>query len=152
MWELNVKNSCLRKNFLRNSITVTVNKTVLLYFFVFSDDIRIKIHQKHFKNDRNNETQPAQAKDDLKFIKNETIRFNETDFQLLCGHIMEKERLTQEEPIHQQENVCVLWNHVPEEITLGKMASSISYKFVMAVDIHEADVRQEMIDGNVMFT
>ena len=62
------------------------------------------------------------------------------------------ERLTQEEPIHQEENACVLWNHVPERLTLSKMASSISYKFVMAVDVHEADVRQEMIDGNVMFT
>lgn len=118
----------------------------------FLDDIKVKIHQNISGSNINNETQAAQAKDDLEFTKNETIHFNENDFQLLCGHIMEMERLTEEEPIHQEENVCVLWNHVPEQLTLSKMASSISYKFVMAVDVHEADVRQEMIDGNVMFT
>lgn len=129
----------------------------------FADDIKIKIrHQKAF-NGENNETFSASydvnnvtttTKDDLEFTKNETIHFNECDFQLLCGHIMETERagLTEEEPIRQEENACVLWNHVPEELTLEKMASSISYKFVMAVDVHEADVRQEMIDGNVKFT
>jgi hypothetical protein len=104
---------------------------------------------------KDNETPTASGgttKDDLEFTKNETIHFGECDFQLLCGHIMEVERLTEEEPIRQEENVCVLWNHVPEELALEKMASSISYKFVMAVDVHEADVRQEMIDGNMKFT
>lgn len=94
-------------------------------------------------------------KDDLEFTKNETIHFNECDFQLLCGHIMEmevKEASQEEATMRQKEDVCVLWNHVPEEITLSKTASSISYKFVMAVDTIVADVRQEMIDGNVMFT
>jgi hypothetical protein len=61
------------------------------------------------------------------------------------------ERVAEEEPKsamrQQEENVCVLWNHVPEEITLNKTASSISYKFVMAVDTQTAVVRQEMIDG-----
>jgi hypothetical protein len=60
---------------------------------------------------------------------------------------MEKEGFTGEEPMRQEEDVCVLWNHVPEELTLDTTASSISYKFVMAVDIQEADVRQEIVDG-----
>ena len=106
-------------------------------------------------------------KDDLKFTKNETIDFDGTRLYLLCGHIKELEncgkernkfnekqqqRLTEEEPERQEEDVCVLWNHVPEEITLHRTASSISYKFGMAVDTQVVDVRQEMMDGNVKFT
>lgn len=87
------------------------------------------------------------SSDDLKFSKNETIHLNGSgDFQLLCGHIMEREGFTEEE-LRQEEEVWVLWNHVPEELTLRTTASSISYKFVMAVDIQEADVRQEIVDG-----
>jgi hypothetical protein len=131
-----------------------------LAHFQFTDDIKIKIQQRP-GSVKDNETPAANksggggssiTKDDLEFTKNETIHFSECDFQLLCGHIVETERLTGEEPIRQEENVGVLWNHVPEELALEKMASSISYKFVMAVGVHEADVRQEMIDGNVKFT
>jgi hypothetical protein len=136
--------------------------------YSFLDEISLKL-LKSSGNDRNDyskntcksndknfyETEPAsceKAKDDLEFTKNETIHFDGCEFQLICGHIVEAERLTEEEPIRQEENVCVLWNHVPEEITLGKTASTISYKFVMAVDKQAADVRQEMMSGNVMFT
>lgn len=86
---------------------------------------------------------------DLEFTKNETIHaVGGVDFQLLCGHIMEREGLSEEESaMRQEEDVCVLWNHVPEELTLSKTASSISYKFAMAVDGVEADVRQEIVDG-----
>jgi hypothetical protein len=108
-------------------------------------------------------------KDDLKFTKNETIDFDGARLYLLCGHIRElenggignnekrrqqqrREEATQEEPARQEEDVCVLWNHVPERITLKRTASSISYKFAMAVDKEAADVRQEMMDGNVKFT
>lgn len=95
----------------------------------------------------NNET-ASSSSEDIKFTKNETIHLNNSeDFQLLCGHIMEKEGFTGEEPMRQEENVCVLWNHVPEELTLSATASSISYKFVMAVDIQEVNVRQEIVDG-----
>lgn len=96
-------------------------------------------------------------KDDLEFTKNETIDFDGARLYLLCGHVRELENggsekeATQEEPARQEEDACVLWNHVPEHITLKQTASSISYKFVMAVD-KEADVRQEMMDGNVKFT
>lgn len=105
------------------------------------------------KKEKYNETEPAtinnNESNDLEFTKNETIHGADgVEFQLLCGHIMEKEGLTEESPaMRQEEDVCVLWNHVPEELTLGKTASSISYKFVMAVDVEEADVRQEIVDG-----
>jgi hypothetical protein len=108
------------------------------------------------KKKKSNISEPASGdtennnSDDLKFTKNETIHLSEAgeeEFQLLCGHILEKEGLTEEEPMWQEEDVCVLWNHVPEEITLSETASTISYKFVMAVDMREADVRQEVVDG-----
>ncbi|KAG5674373.1 hypothetical protein PVAND_004347 [Polypedilum vanderplanki] len=137
------------------------NRAIINQYFIqrlgSRDDIRIKINQNPGNvKDNQRPTSEAMAtnksssnsitKDDIEFTKNETIHFSECDFQLLCGHIMETERLTEEEPIRQEKNVCVIWNHVPEELALEKMASSISYKFVMAVDIYEADVRQEMID------
>jgi hypothetical protein len=107
-------------------------------------------------------------KDDLKFTKNETIDFDGARLYLLCGLIRElenvenennerrrqqrREEATEGEPVRQQEEVCVLWNHVPEQVTLKQTASSISYKFAMTVDKEAADVRQEMMDGNVKFT
>jgi hypothetical protein len=128
----------------------------------------------NFKNNNNFQSTPNtgekdRAKDDLKFTKNETIDFDGARLYLLCGHIRElengengnnekrrqkqqREEATQEEPARQQEEVCVIWNQVPERITLKRTASSISFKFVMAVDKEAADVRQEMMDGNVKFT
>ena len=125
----------------------------------------------NFDNKRANNFQSTPntvEKDDLKFTKNETIDFDGARLYLLCGHIRElenggngnnekrrqqqrREEATEGEPVRQEEDVCVLWNHVPEHITLKQTASSISYKFAMAVD-KEANVRQEMIDGNVKFT
>lgn len=106
---------------------------------------------------------------DLNFTKNETIDIDGARLYLLCGHIKElenggndqskfharqkqqrqREEATQEEPARQEEDVCVVWNHVPEEITLHRTASSISYKFAMAVDTQAVNVRQEMMDGKV---
>jgi hypothetical protein len=126
---------------------------VIIYFIKFltidfSDEIKLKLQNYSGCNDSTGEGGGSISSDDLKFTKNETIHLNDSgDFQLLCGHIMEKEGFTGEEPMRQEEDVCVLWNHVPEELTLDTTASSISYKFVMAVDIQEADVRQEIVDG-----
>lgn len=114
-------------------------------------------------NNNNFQSTPGTGeKDDLKFTKNETIDVDGARLYLLCGHIRELEnggneyneqrQRSQGEPARQEEDVCVLWNHVPEEITLRRTASSISYKFAMAVDTQAADVRQEMMDGNVKFT
>jgi hypothetical protein len=126
----------------------------------------------NFDNKRANNFQSTPntgEKDDLKFTKNETIDFDGTQLYLLCGHVRElenggngnnerrrqrqrREEATEGEPARQEEDVCVLWNYVPERITLKRTASSISYKFAMAVDKEAADVRQEMMDGNVKFT
>lgn len=126
----------------------------------------------NFDNKRGNNFQSTpytSEKDDLKFTKNETIDFDGARLFLLCGQIRElenggnvnnekrrqqqrREEATEGEPARQEEEVCVLWNHVPEHLTLERTASSISYKFAMAVDKEAADVRQEMMDGNVKFT
>lgn len=44
-------------------------------------------------------------------------------------------------------NVCVVWNHVPEEITLEPTAQSASYKFIMTVDRDLLVAEQEMRTG-----
>lgn len=118
-------------------------------------------------NENSQSTPHIGEKDDLIFTKNETIDFDGARLYLRCGRIKEPEyggnerneldfnkqkEATEEEPTRQEEDVCVLWNHVPEEITLHRTASSISYKFVMAVDTQEVHVRQEMMDGNEKFT
>lgn len=107
---------------------------------------------------------------DLNFTENKTIDIDGTRLYLLCGRVKElenggnerakfhvkqkqqqrqREDATQGEPAKQEEDVCVVWNHVPEEITLSRAASSISYKFAMAVDTQAVNVRQEMMDGKV---
>jgi hypothetical protein len=111
--------------------------------------------------------------DDFYFTKNETMNIDGNKLYLMCGQIRELEDENAEkmknnisskkwksgrrEEIHekstkQEKDVCVLWNHVPEEITLNRAASSISYKFVMVVDKKATDVKQEMMNGNVKFT
>jgi hypothetical protein len=128
-----------------------------------NDDKSNNFNNNKPKNVNNNNFQSTPytvEKDDLKFTKNETIDFDGVQLYLLCGRIRELEnggkqqrgKATEEEPVQQQEEVCVLWNHVLEDVTLKQTASSISYKFVMAVDIEAADVRQEMMDGNAKFT
>lgn len=99
---------------------------------------------------------------DFDFYKNETFEFDGQQLNLLCGHINQREfdddnddeddyyddsEARRVKATKQEEDVCVLWNHVPEQITLSRSESSISYKFVMVVDKAEADVRQEMMNG-----
>lgn len=122
------------------------------------------IHQK---------TNNANANDDIEFIENKTIHLFDMEFQLLCGHTIEsemenreyqsnrdqQERSTEEEPTakehHDNEEekklkeLCVLWNTVPDEITLQQQASTISYKFVMTLDKKYHLAKQEMMDGKV---
>lgn len=102
---------------------------------------------------------------DIDFYKNETLEFDGQQLNLLCGHINQREfdddnddnddedayfddsEAKRAKAAKQEEDVCVLWNHVPEQITLSRSESSISYKFVMVVDKAEADVTQEMNNG-----
>lgn len=45
------------------------------------------------------------------------------------------------------EQVCVLWTHVPEEITLEAEATKSVYKFIMTSDGDVLVAEQEMRDG-----
>ncbi|EAT35267.1 AAEL012555-PA [Aedes aegypti] len=55
-----------------------------------------------------------------------------------------------EDPEHhrnQQRQVCVLWNHVPEELTLERSESTVSYKFIMTADESANLARQDLTDA-----
>ncbi|XP_058056371.1 protein-glucosylgalactosylhydroxylysine glucosidase-like [Anopheles bellator] len=58
-----------------------------------------------------------------------------------CGETIEVE-----DRAHQPEGsaVCVLWNHVPERLTLGPAESTVSFKFIMTVDGEVGVARNEL--------
>lgn len=45
------------------------------------------------------------------------------------------------------QQVCVLWNRVPEQLTLKKGMQVMSFKFVMTVDGFLSVAKQEMYSG-----
>ncbi|XP_058447938.1 protein-glucosylgalactosylhydroxylysine glucosidase-like [Malaya genurostris] len=54
-----------------------------------------------------------------------------------------------EDPAHQpnqQRRVCVLWNHVPEELTLKRSERTVSYKFIMTADESASFAREELVE------
>ncbi|XP_058818372.1 protein-glucosylgalactosylhydroxylysine glucosidase-like [Topomyia yanbarensis] len=54
-----------------------------------------------------------------------------------------------EDPAHQpnqQRRVCVLWNHVPEELTLKRSERTVSYKFIMTADESASFARDELAE------
>ncbi|CAO1329983.1 unnamed protein product, partial [Diamesa serratosioi] len=139
------------------------NRAIINQFFIqrLQSKEAENIHQK---------TNNANANDDIEFIENKTIHLFDMEFQLLCGHTIElemenqkyqsnrdqQERRTEEEPTakehHDNEKeeelkeVCVLWNTVPDEITLQQQALTVSYKFVMTLDKKYHLAKQEMMD------
>ncbi|XP_065085591.1 protein-glucosylgalactosylhydroxylysine glucosidase-like [Ochlerotatus camptorhynchus] len=61
-----------------------------------------------------------------------------------CGTTVELEDPDHQ---HQQRHVCVLWNHVPEELTLKRSERTVSYKFIMTADESASLARQELTDA-----
>ncbi|XP_062547109.1 protein-glucosylgalactosylhydroxylysine glucosidase-like isoform X2 [Armigeres subalbatus] len=62
-----------------------------------------------------------------------------------CGTTMELE-----DPVHhrdQPRQVCALWNHVPEELTLERSERTVSYKFIMTADESAGLARQDLTDA-----
>lgn len=59
-------------------------------------------------------------------------------------------RGTQRRRQHRQP-VCVLWNRVPEEITLGEDAQVTSVRFVMTVDARLSVAKREIMSGECGF-
>ncbi|XP_021701920.1 protein-glucosylgalactosylhydroxylysine glucosidase isoform X2 [Aedes aegypti] len=113
------------------------------------DDIRIGIKQ--------NPTIPNT--EDIAFSPVKTIfissgaerkhrnRTDEYSFRVYqtCGTTMELE--DPEHQRNQQRQVCVLWNHVPEELTLERSESTVSYKFIMTADESANLARQDLTDA-----
>ncbi|XP_055589644.1 uncharacterized protein LOC129741860 [Uranotaenia lowii] len=63
-----------------------------------------------------------------------------------CGHTLEPEIPEESRPGPQQlRQVCVLWNHVPEELTLERSEQSVSYRFIMTVDESAKVARDELL-------
>nr|XP_029728045.1 protein-glucosylgalactosylhydroxylysine glucosidase-like [Aedes albopictus] len=62
-----------------------------------------------------------------------------------CGTTMELE--DPERHRNQPRQVCVLWNHVPEELTLKRSERTVSYKFIMTADESAGVARQELTDA-----
>lgn len=118
---------------------------------------RPMVGNKGFQSTPESKSFAGTDENDIKFTKNETIHMAGVEFRVLFGRTMETENgvdwdnTDEETTAHwwqrQEEDICILWNHVPEEITLNQTASSISYKFVMAVDELCTDAKQEMMDG-----
>lgn len=72
---------------------------------------------------------------------------------MLLGKIKELENVPEPSSgrksadINQQEEVFVLWNHIPDEITLESEIDSKIFTFVMAIDGEESLVMQEIMDS-----
>lgn len=48
-------------------------------------------------------------------------------------------------------NICILYNHVPEQITLKQNENVGAHKFIMTVDKKYRFAKQEMVDGKVKY-
>lgn len=96
-------------------------------------DIIIKVNQN-----------TGNASKDITFNHKSIIRRNNQSITSACGYTNEVE-----DPKYQAngKHVCVLWNHVPEQITLEKGMQVMSYIFVMTVDGVLSVAMQEIKNG-----
>ena len=46
-------------------------------------------------------------------------------------------------------NICILYNHVPEQIILKQNKNAAAHKFIMTVDKKYRFAKQEMVDGKI---
>ena len=81
---------------------------------------------------------------DITFNRKNIIRIKNQNVTSTCGYTNQVEYPEYQES---RKHVCVLWNHVPEEITLKEGMQVMSYRFVMTVDDALSVAEQEMIDG-----
>lgn len=51
----------------------------------------------------------------------------------------------------QPRQVCVLWNHVPERLTLKRSERTVSYKFIMTADESASRARRDLEQGKFEF-
>lgn len=105
----------------------------IFVLFFCAGDIIIKVNQN-----------TGNASKDITFNHKNIIRKNNQNITSACGYTNEVE-----DPEYQAigKYVCVLWNHVPEEITLKKGMQVMSYIFVMTVDGVLSVAMQEIKNG-----
>ncbi|KAG4071845.1 hypothetical protein HA402_006006 [Bradysia odoriphaga] len=83
------------------------------------------------------------SSEDITFDHKNVIKVNNQSVTAACGLTNEVE-----DPEYQVnlQQVCVLWNRVPEQLTLKKGMQVMSFKFVMTVDGVLSVAKQEMTD------
>lgn len=64
-----------------------------------------------------------------------------------CGHTRIAEDVNLQTKLRK---ICVLWNHVPEHVTLEAKQNVIAFKFVTTVDGSLRRAKQEMVDGKLL--
>lgn len=89
---------------------------------------------------------PGNSSNDINFNNHKIFKLKTTNITTNCGQTIEVE-----DPLYQKKlkTVCVLWNHVPEEIILKNDKKIMSFKFVMTLDDDFRVAKQEMIDGKI---
>lgn len=82
--------------------------------------------------------------EDITFDHKNVINENNQSVTAACGLTNEVE-----DPEYQVnlQQVCVLWNRVPEQFTLKRGMQVMSFTFVMTVDGVLSVAKQEMMDG-----
>jgi hypothetical protein len=112
-----------------------------------------KLSHNHTSNSRKSNNRTAEEDIEFRpariiFIKTKNNDTKKYKVYTKCGTTMEMEDKTYQKA---RREVCVLWNHVPEEITLKYNKNMTSFKFLMTVDGDFHVAKQEMIDGKIHF-
>ena len=65
------------------------------------------------------------------------------------SHKNERGSKTIEHQKRNPNNLCILYNHVPEQIILKQNENTVAHKFIMTVDKKYRLAKQEMVDGKI---
>lgn len=119
--------------------------SLTLYNSITTAPITIKLIQKPglvrgFANDDDDDEDNY----DIQFNATRQVVIRNQAVNVDCGRTLEIEDIVYQKETRQ---VCVLWNHVPEEITLKLTEQTKSYKFIMAVDEQLQVAEEEMANG-----
>lgn len=120
------------------------------YTLLFAGDVTVQLNRN-----------AGNASEDITFDGHSTrpniITMSNQSITSTCGYTNEIEdpeydegsrrRHHQQQQESRKQRVCVLWNHVPEEITLKRGMQVMSFAFVMTVDGVLSVAKQEMMDG-----
>lgn len=135
-------NSIHISNNRRNSQTTTsVRNRQFVYTISSGDTLKTTLDSSAARS--SSET----TSNDILFKSAKVITINNHKVYKKCGKTIE---LEDEKYQNITRHVCVLWNHVPEEITLKMNKSFTSYNFLMTIDEDFRLAKQEMMDGKMV--